>query len=304
MNAECRKSSRRFPFRLGATSYVFPAGLAANAEALSDLVDDIELVLFEIEGNSNLPDPETIRALRSLARASGLSYTVHFPSGIRLGTADEGVRRKSVETCLRVFEETLPLEPAAYILHFEGDRRGGVPSQDMRRWVEALDHSVDELLRAGLPSELTCVETLDYPFELVEAIVAEHKLSICLDLGHLFLYGYSLQEYLDRYAQKCRVFHLHGIEGGEDHRHIGSIPKGDLFMFLKGFAEDTIEQRIVTLEVFDESDLMKSVALLNQAIIDDPCRCKEQSDEAVRRRAHGREALSTNAGLPRPSGSQ
>jgi len=255
-----------YPFRLGTTSYVFPAGLMANAEALSCLVDDIELVLFEIEGHSNLPDPGTILALRSLAGSSGLSYTVHFPSGIQLGTGDARLRKEAIEKCLKVFELTLPLEPAAYILHFEGDRRGGVPSQDMRRWVEALYYSVEALLQAGLPPDLTCVETLDYPFERVEPIVADHNLSICLDIGHLFLYGYGLKDYLDRYAGKCRVFHLHGIQEGKDHRDIQSIPQSELLLFLNGFQGDAGNQKIVTLEVFNENDLMRSLELLNNAI--------------------------------------
>lgn len=266
MDLERHQSRNRFPFRLGTTSYVFPSDLVANARALVSLVDDIELVLFEIEGNSNLPDPETIRALRSLARASGLSYTVHFPSGIRLGTADEGVRRKSVETCLRVFEQTLPLEPAAYILHFEGDQRGPVPSGDMNRWLATLQHSLDELLRAGLPSDSTCVESLDYPFELVEPIVIDRDLSICLDIGHLFFYGYPLAPYLDRYAERCRVFHLHGIEDGEDHRHIRSIPHSELSHFLSSFDSASDCRRIVTLEVFSEDDLVQSLEVLNRAL--------------------------------------
>jgi sugar phosphate isomerase/epimerase len=260
-------SKNRFPFRLGTTSYVFPTDLVANAEALSSLVDDVELVLFEIDGYSNLPDPGTVQALRSLTASSGLSYTVHFPSEIRLGTEDSFLRRQSVEKCLKVFELTLHLEPAAYILHFEGDQRGGVPSCDMRRWIETLDHSVEELLRAGLPSHLTCVETLDYPFEMVEGIVADHNLSICLDIGHLFLYGYGLKDYLARYAERCRVFHLHGIKDGEDHRHIRSIPQSDLLHFLSCFHGGAENQRIVTLEVFSEDDLIRSIELMNKAMI-------------------------------------
>ena len=45
-----------FPFRLGATSYILPADLVANAKFLAGKVDDIELVLFDLEeGQSNLP---------------------------------------------------------------------------------------------------------------------------------------------------------------------------------------------------------------------------------------------------------
>ncbi len=46
----------RFPFRLGTTSYIIPADLMTNVRLLSPLVDDIELVLFEADDESNLPD--------------------------------------------------------------------------------------------------------------------------------------------------------------------------------------------------------------------------------------------------------
>jgi len=36
-------------FRLGSTSYVYPADLVTNARQLAGRVDDIELVLFETE---------------------------------------------------------------------------------------------------------------------------------------------------------------------------------------------------------------------------------------------------------------
>jgi sugar phosphate isomerase/epimerase len=262
LDLERYKSTNRFPFRLGTTSYIFPSDLVANAKALFSLVDDIELVLFELDGNSNLPDPATIQALQSLAASSGLSYTVHFPSGIQLGAGDPRLRRESMDKCLKVFHLTLPLEPAAYILHFEGDQRGRVPSHDMRRWLKTTEHSVVELLQAGLPPDLTCVETLDYPFEMVEPIVLNHKLSICLDIGHVFLYGYSLKKYLDRYAKRCRVFHLHGIQEGEDHRHIRSIPESDLLHFLSSFRGYMENQKIVTVEVFNEDDLVRSLEIL------------------------------------------
>jgi len=53
----------RFPFRLGTTSYILPADLLMNVEFLADRVDDIELVLFESDDMTNLPDAATVRAL-------------------------------------------------------------------------------------------------------------------------------------------------------------------------------------------------------------------------------------------------
>lgn len=256
----------RFPFRIGTTSYIFPLDLVANAKALSASVDDIELVLFESDGRTNLPDPNTVQALRSLALSSGLSYTVHLPGDIRLASESASIRRRSIEQCIRVFELTLPLAPFAYILHFEGDRRGSLPSADMAGWVERVEEAVEKLLLAGLPPERLCVENLDYPFELVERTVLGHNLSICLDIGHIFLYGYGFEDYLDRYSQRTRVFHLHGIRDGEDHRDIRSIPASSLGRFIGRLSRRQGPEPVVTLEVFDEDDLMKSLEILNEAV--------------------------------------
>lgn len=46
-------------FRLGSTSYVWPADILPKVRQLGPRVDDVELVLFEVEGNSNLPDAIT-----------------------------------------------------------------------------------------------------------------------------------------------------------------------------------------------------------------------------------------------------
>lgn len=256
----------RFPFRLGTTSYIYPSDLVANAEALSLLVDDMELVLFENQGQSNLPDRRTVQALRSLALSSGLSYTVHLPGDLRSASESASLRRRSIEQCTRVFDMTLPLEPLAYILHFEGDLRGAMPSHDMAHWIEGIEEAAEKLIRAGLPPERTCVENLDYPFELVERTVLDHNLSICLDIGHVLLYGYGLEDYLDRYAQRARVFHLHGIRNGEDHRGIRSIPAPHLDRFLGRLSHRQGLKPVVTLEVFDEHDLMESLEVLNEAM--------------------------------------
>ena len=53
----------RFPFRLGTTSYIIPGELLPNVNFLADKVDDIELVLFESDEITNLPDAATVRAL-------------------------------------------------------------------------------------------------------------------------------------------------------------------------------------------------------------------------------------------------
>lgn len=145
----------RFPFRLGATSYVIPADLKANVAFLADKVDDIELVLFESHEMNNLPDAVTVRALREMADRHDLTYTVHLPLDIWMGHADATVRQQSVDKCLRVIEgndhRSLAFLPAGLLTALV-KRLGGRPGKTRVLTMEifdeeALSRSLDLLRR-------------------------------------------------------------------------------------------------------------------------------------------------------------
>ncbi|MCX5856421.1 MAG: cobamide remodeling phosphodiesterase CbiR [Deltaproteobacteria bacterium] len=253
----------RFPFRLGTTSYVIPADLRANVAFLADKVDDIELVLFESHEMSNLPDAVTVRALREMADRHDLTYTVHLPLDIWMGHADATVRQQSVDKCLRVIELTAPLKPFAYVAHFHGDQRGENPSPDLARWIEGHRCSVERLLQAVDAQDL-CVEQLDYPYNIIENIVSDYQLSVCLDIGHLLLYGLAPEDYLDRYLPRTRVLHLHGVEEGNDHRSLAFLPAGLLTTLVKRLGGRPGKTRVLTMEIFDEEALSQSLDLLRR----------------------------------------
>jgi sugar phosphate isomerase/epimerase len=254
----------RFPFRLGTTSYIIPADLMTNVGFLAPYVDDIELVLFEADAESNLPDKETITTLREIACSNDLSYTVHLPLGLLLGARNEAERRRSMEKALHIVELTSPLNPAAYVVHFEGDRRGLIPSENMTGWTSSLRASVAELLGIGIPSHLFCVETLDYPFALVDPIVCEFELSVCLDIGHVLLQGYPLDAYLVKYHDRIRVFHAHGIRENKDHRDLGALSDSDLALLFGSLRSRHSSAPILTLEVFDENDFRLSLDVVER----------------------------------------
>lgn len=249
----------RFPFRLGTTSYIIPADLITNVRFLAPLVDDIELLLFEAEDVSNLPDERTITELNEIARSNDLSYTVHLPLGLSLGSADEEERHSSVNKALRIVELTSPLNPIAYILHFEGERRGPVPSENMTGWIQGLRTSVADLLGDARKSRLFCVETLDYPFALVDPIVSEFELSVCLDIGHILLQGYPLDAYLAKYHDSVRVFHAHGIRENKDHRDLGALKDSELALLFGSLQSCSSSPPVLTLEVFNEEDFRLSL---------------------------------------------
>jgi sugar phosphate isomerase/epimerase len=251
-----------FPFRLGATSYIIPDDILPNIEFLGPLVDDVELVLFESEEISNLPDPETLARWNALRIQHRLTFTVHLPLDIQLGSSDEGVRKKSVDQCLRIIDLCGSLSPFGYVLHFHGDQRGKNPSGRLVDWRAALTQSTRELLNHGVAPDLICVETLDYPFGLVADIVLDHNLSVCLDVGHLAFFQYSLPEHLEKYWNRTRVVHLHGNENGTDHKDIGLYDRRLLQMLLDRLNDKPGGERVLTLEIFNEKDLARSLDIM------------------------------------------
>lgn len=257
----------RFPFRLGTTSYIIPADILPNVRFLADQVDDIELILFEADEVSNLPDKQTIIELNRIAGDNQLSYTVHLPLNILFGATNEVVRQKSVETCLRVIELTEPLRPFAYILHLTGnpDIMGAPGSESISEWIDSIQKSCHELTQHEVASSQYCVETLNYPFELIESVIDEFDFSICLDVGHILLNDYDLHAHLDKYWHKTRVVHLHGIVGKTDHQSILHFPGDNLKTLLNQMTEKSSIEQVLTLEIFSQKDFESSISILRKS---------------------------------------
>ena len=256
---------RRFPFRVGATSYVVPADMLPNVTVLAERVDDVELLVFESDEISNLPGEGMVRSLARVADTNGLTYTVHLPVDVRLGSPDEEERCASVKKCLRVFERMNTLEPFGYIVHFSNTSFVEMAELSDRGWAEwrsRLDRSVRELLAAGLSPERLCVETLSYDFERVVDIVEKHGLSLCLDVGHLLMKGRSPMEFLDRHLLRTRIVHIHGIRDGKDHASLEHLDKAVLAMLVERLGADGEPERVVTMEVFNREDFVASCEVL------------------------------------------
>lgn len=251
--------------RLGTTSYIIEDGLTENVRKLGPLVDDIELVLFETPEASNIPKIDEIDRLDALAAEYGLTYTVHLPMDTYPGSGDEGVRTSSVDLIVRVVERTRVLKPFSYILHLTPERYGPIPAEDMRTWLIQSDKSVGEILRrTGIDPLSLGIETLSYPIDLVDSIIGRYGLAVTLDIGHLHLMGYDVEEHLRRYLCRCRVFHLHGVSGGTDHLGLDRDDRARIHRFLDLLesSDDGIE-RVVTLEVFDRAGFEGSMEVLH-----------------------------------------
>lgn len=152
-------------FRLGTTSYIIPADLVANARFLSGKVQDIQLVLFDIDGGpSNLPSPETTRQLAEIAGSNNLTYTVHLPLDIRLGDHGE-TDHISMLKAKNVIDCTRELEPFAYVTHLDGRAvKGGATPEQLAHWHDHSLKALDILTGWASSAEKLAVENLDsYP---------------------------------------------------------------------------------------------------------------------------------------------
>jgi sugar phosphate isomerase/epimerase len=252
------------PFRLGAPSYIVPGDILTNVDILSKQVDDIELIIFESDEISPLPDPQCVSKLSQMAHDSDLSFTVHLPLDIWLGDADPRQRRKSVGKCLRVAQRMRPLSPLGFIVHCYLDKKTTLNVEDVMCWRKNIEESIDGLLASGLSPESLWIENLDYPFYFIEPVIEEKKLGICLDIGHILLAGLPVVEYVNKYFDKTRIVHLHGIINGKDHCDISEMDKELLGMLFRKLNEITLPKKVVCLEVFDAVSFATSLSVLKE----------------------------------------
>jgi sugar phosphate isomerase/epimerase len=263
----------RFPFRVGTTSYIIPADILPNVRELAPLIDDIELLLFEIPEMTNIPSPASIRELRQLAEENSLSFTVHLPIDLQLGHSDDDGRRLSVDACKSMMEATADLDPFATILHvdaFDTTSREPTPAADIASWTENVSRSIADILSTGVPSRHLCVETLAYRFEFLDPIIESFDLGVCLDIGHILLYGFDLDEHLERYLTRTRVLHAHGIRDGKDHRGLEHLDPTALDRVLQALSADAATPRVLTLEVFSEPHFTSSMRTMHSRLPAEP----------------------------------
>jgi len=249
-------------FRVGVTSYVYPADILPNVERLAGRVDDIELVLFESEQTANLPSREVVARLAELGRLHDLTYTVHFPTDRKLGSTDAAERTAHIAQMHRIIELLAPLPVHGYILHLEGIAPDASAAR-VAEWQRVLAAELPRLLAGAPPPAMFCVESLGYPFDWCAPLLDEFGLSVCADVGHVWRMGGDVPGFLRRWLPRARVIHLHGERDGRDHLSLTELAPGRLESVVRaarGFSG------VVTLEVFEYAAACASIERLSQCL--------------------------------------
>ncbi|MFO7559975.1 MAG: cobamide remodeling phosphodiesterase CbiR [Desulfobacterales bacterium] len=248
----------RFPFRIGTTSFIYPDNYARNVKMLGPFLDEIELLYFESHSDNSLPSTKEIQELKNLADGLNLSYNIHLPTDIYLGASKPSVRMHAVDTLKRFFERTRPLSPTTNTLHLV--QREKMNQQDsLKQWQDSICRSMEELIGKDIHGRDISVENLFYPIELVETIIMDFHLSVCLDIGHLVIYQADIGKTFDAWLGKTAMIHLHGAKNGKDHLSLEHMPPTQM---------ETITKRLfqfygtVSIEVFSFPDLCNSLNVL------------------------------------------
>lgn len=258
---ELTKSYKRaYPFKLATTSFVYPDHYIPNARMLGPYMDEIELLLFESRGIDVLPSKAVITELICLAKEFDLTYNVHLPTDIAISDRDTWHQKHAVETIIKVMDLVAPLCPSAQILHLPFTERS-FGKNDVKNWQDRVRSNLKKILSVVGAGDNIAIETLDYPFELVDDILFDTDIKICLDLGHLIVHGYDVEKAFDKYAFKTAVIHLHGVENDRDHLSLEKLPAKfiePVFRILKQF------RGVVSLEIFSFENLKSSLKCLDK----------------------------------------
>lgn len=248
-------------FRIGSTSYVYLDDILPNVRRLAGVVEDVELVLFEVdEYGTNLPETAAIAELNTVARAHDLTFTVHLPLDIRFGDA------VSMDKARRAIDATCLLNPFAYVMHLDGRVLLGQPNvETIAHWEVNAGLALEQIIGWVGERSRVCVENVEaWDPAHFSALVARAGVSRCVDIGHYWLNRSDPLPHLRENLPRTRVVHIHGV-GSRDHQSLRLVPPEQLDAVVNLLLNEDY-RGVVTLEVFGTEDFFTSLDSLQDAI--------------------------------------
>lgn len=256
----------RFPFRICAPSFIYPDHWVPNIRMLGPYVDEIEILIFDSASKTDSPTEKDISRMAALADEYNLSYNIHFPIDISLGSPDPDLRRRAVDIIIQTVALTKPLNPTARVLHLSLDAAPALDAHakdqtEINHWRQRLEKSIEAVIEAGIPGKSFSVENLNYPMEWIRPIIETFDLAVCMDVGHLLGQGIDWQSEYRRWNHRINMIHLQGVQDHRDHCSLDALPQSVFTRILATLKSFT---GTVSVEVFSFEDLKKSLAYLEK----------------------------------------
>jgi sugar phosphate isomerase/epimerase len=255
------------PFRIGTTSFIYRADIITNVKKLKDYVDDIEIVLFESKENDGLPDLSVLEEIRHIVGRSDTSVTVHLPLDLRLGDTDPDCRIASVDCAVKIIDRTSIINPWAYIVHLNPGMLLETDSQSLwDSWASFCRESLSEIASRTKNSRRICIENLEnYRHDRLDSVIEGNPISLCLDIGHLWVQQLDPVPIIEKYGTRIRVVHIHGIRK-RDHASLKYVEKSELKRVLDALHAIRFPG-VLTIEIFNRRDLKTSLKKIGECAI-------------------------------------
>jgi len=256
-------------YRLGTTSFIIEAGLLENAHYLAGKVQDMELVLFDREdGQCNLPSAQVVSALKQAAQDKDLSYTVHLPEDLKWQN-EMGKPHPSLAKARKAIQATQDLQPLAYVVHLDGRGVDWRSRQERKTWEDQALKALERAAEWAGSWQKIALENLEgFPLHYLDGVFTRVPVSVCLDVGHLWVDGWDAAAVLSNGVDwpRIRVVHLHGIAPqGRDHQSLAFQPHAKLAAVFDLLARNQFSG-VLTLEVFGEEDFLSSMQVVQNVL--------------------------------------
>lgn len=246
-------------WRLGTTSYVFTDGntvresYETNIMFLGPHVRIIQLLLFGKDFLFEWEDDAWVERVDDLKKQYDLVYVIHLPLDFHLWPA---VDEADLQRLWWIVERTKPLQPIGYILHL--DRNDGLYTQsyipvteekrEFRRLLERLEDMKD------VPF---LFENTSYDLSFFHNEIRHSPFGVCFDVGHWWLLGKEVEEFVIKLGDRVKLLHVHGVRGGRDHMPLSVLGEKHLQEVCW-----LMERYPAVLEVFSLEDLLFSLMAL------------------------------------------
>ena len=207
-----------------------------------------------------------IAELRHIKNESGINYSIHLPIDLDLLNNDKKVVNQSYNIIESIAEKTSPLEISNFILHIDKYSEKKHQSIALSKKNYELFENILVRIKNMFKEKYNMfyIENLSYDLIFFKDIILKHNFSICLDIGHIYIYNHDLDLFIKCFENKIKEVHLHGFSEGKDHISIKHIKKEYLIKiltFLKNYNDSLI------IEVFNKKDLLSSAKILKNSFI-------------------------------------
>lgn len=257
------------PFKLGTTSFIVPDHIVPNVKKLGPFFDEIELLVFESRPEEVLPSKAEVAELLDLSETYDLTYNIHLPVDISLCSGEKSDQAAAEDILLDVMDLFNSLPVSTHTLHLEMPepllKNTDPRDPAIKKWKDSFKENLKNFVSSLKDPSSISVETLDYPFAVIEDLMEEFNLPICLDIGHGLKYGHDWIKTAQKYKSRLPLVHLHGVDfsnqKSKDHKALDCLSQthmNQVLDFLKTYTGT------VSIEVFNFENLTRSLEILSR----------------------------------------